>query len=154
MIPFSLLWGGFSFFWEYQVVHQQNAPAILMLWGIPFVALGVYLIIGRFFVDSFQRSRTVYGITDQRVLIVSGLMSKELKSMPLRTLSEVSLRERRTGSGSIVFGRTNDMYGTRYGTLWPGMRSRVSPEFELIKNVRNVYEILKEAQTRSTRSGG
>ena len=33
MIPFSLMWGGFSFFWEYQAVNSR-APLFVDLWGV------------------------------------------------------------------------------------------------------------------------
>lgn len=122
MVPFSLLWGGFAFFWEYSVLQAQEAPFFFALWGIPFVLVGIYIIIGRFFVDSYQRARTFYGVTDQRVLILGGLMTREVKSLPLKSLSEMSLQERADRSGSILFGPSGPMYA-----MWAGTSGRACP---------------------------
>src|SRR5436305_1981729 len=71
IVPFSLLWGGFVFFWECTVLSQPNAPRFMALFGVPFVLVGAYIIFGRFFFDAFQRSRTAYALTDERIIIVS-----------------------------------------------------------------------------------
>jgi hypothetical protein len=148
LIPFSLLWGGFAFFWEYSVLTTAHAPFFFALWGIPFVLVGTYIIGGRFFLDSYLRARTFYGLTDQRVLIVNGLMSREVTALQLRTLAEVSFRERSDGSGSITFGSGNSMYAMWSGTWWPGMSKKMAPAFDLIDDVRKVQSLIKDAQNR------
>jgi hypothetical protein len=145
MIPFSLMWGGFAIFWEFQVV-ASGAPFFFMLWGVPFVLVGLYMIVGRFFVDSYQRSRTYYGVSDQRVLIVGGLMSRQVTSLALQGLVEMSLNERGDGSGDIVFGR-NDGFAAGWPTAgWQRGRTPPAPSFELIAQVRQVYELIRGAK--------
>ena len=148
MVPFSLLWGGFAFFWEWQVLHSK-APLFFALWGLPFVAIGIYIIAGRFFLDSYQRARTFYGLTDQRVLIVGGLMNREVQSLSLKNLAEVSLQERADRSGSVLFGPSNPMASMFAGTAWPGMSRRMAPAFDLLADARRVYDLVKDAQRRA-----
>ena len=147
LIPFSLLWGGFAIFWEHGVL-TSNAPFFFGIWGIPFVLIGLYLIVGRFFVDAKQRSRTFYGLTNQRVIIVSGVVSRNIKSLQLRTLSEVSLAEREDGSGTITFGPSAPWWSGVGG--WPGARKDASPTFESIPAAREVLERIRSAQNEAS----
>jgi hypothetical protein len=71
VVPFSLIWGGLASYWEATVI-DENAPVLFKLWGLPFVLFACYLVIGRFFVKRRQREHTIYAITDQRALVVSG----------------------------------------------------------------------------------
>jgi hypothetical protein len=102
MIPFSLMWGGFSFFWEFKAV-SSGGPLFFDLWGVPFVLVGLYMIVGRFFYEAMLRSRTYYGLTNERV-IISGLSSRTVKSLQVQTLTDVSLSEEASGSGTVTFG--------------------------------------------------
>ena len=145
MIPFSLLWGGFAFFWEYSVLSMVRTPLFFALWGIPFVAAGLYLIVGRFVVDAKQRANTLYGVTNQRVVIVSGILNSKIKSLNLRTLSDLTLDERSSGKGNISFGPTSPFAQWTGGLAWPGMSSP-TPAFELVEGARSVFEIIRQAQ--------
>jgi hypothetical protein len=140
-IPFSLMWGGFAIFWETSVI-RHGAPFFFTLWGVPFVVMGLYLIVGRFFVDARIRERTAYGVTNERIIIVSGLVKSSVKSLSLGTLSDISLDERDDGSGTITFGPA--------GTVAPFVTGRSgrqqSPAFEGIMNARSVHQTIRDAQ--------
>jgi hypothetical protein len=152
LIPFSLMWGGFAIFWEVSVV-AQGAGLFFAIWGVPFVLIGLYLIIGRFFVDAWQREKTYYGITPQRIIIVPGLLNRNVKSLNLHTLSDLSVSERTSGSGTITFGPTPPWW-VYPGGGWPGMGHYAAPSLELEKDAREVYEIIRNAQqaNRSARN--
>jgi hypothetical protein len=145
MIPFSLLWGGFAFFWEWSVL-QSGAPVFFALWGIPFVAMGVYLILGRFYVEAWQRSRTHYAVTNERILILDGLFRTTVSSVSLRTLSDTTLSEYSNGEGSIYFGPSALPTMVRSFSGWPGMKGRTGPQFDRISNVRSVLDVIRGAQ--------
>ena len=148
LIPFSLMWGGFAIFWE-SSVFKTNAPIFFRLWGVPFVVIGLYLIFGRFFADSMQRGRTAYGLTDRRVVILSGLFSRQVKSLPLRTISDLSLTERKDGTGTIALGPSQST-GRRYGGgAWPGYGPYGAPCLEMIPNAKDVYNRIRQAQAQS-----
>jgi hypothetical protein len=153
MIPFSLMWGGFAIFWETAVVGSK-APIFFMLWGIPFVLMGLYIMFGRFFVDAWQRGATAYGITDRRVVISSGLLSRNVKSVALRTMSDVALSERRDGSGTIQFGSAPAWSQWFAGTSWPGSGAQRGPAFDMIEDAKTVYARVRSAQSDSQRAAG
>jgi hypothetical protein len=111
------------------------------LWGIPFVFVGLYFVFGRFFADALARSRTYYGVTNERALIVTTWFGRRVRSIGLRTLGDVSTSERSDQSGTITFGAGQP-------TAQPfGRSSRYSPPaFDMIDNVKNVYQLIISTQ--------
>ncbi|WP_242353930.1 MULTISPECIES: hypothetical protein [unclassified Anaeromyxobacter] len=150
-IPFSLLWGGFAIVWETTVIHQ-GAPLLFLLWGIPFVAVGLYLIAGRFFFDAWRRSRTAYAVTSERVFIVSGGLRPSVLTLRLTTLPPVSLSEGRAGVGTISFGGGSSIAAALGGMQgWPGAARHLGTQLELLPNARTVYETIQGAARDATR---
>lgn len=143
LIPFSVMWCGFAIFWETGVV-SSGAPFFFKLWGIPFVLVGLYIVFGRFLADAAQRTKTVYALTNERVIIIGGLFRPAVKSLNLRTLSDVSLSERSDGTGTIALGPSSGFNWV--GSNWPGSRQTGPPALEGISNARAVYEQLRQAQ--------
>ena len=157
LIPFTLLWGGFAFFWEYMVLtHMSNAPqpmvTIFPLFGLPFVFVGLYMIFGRFIVDAMRRGRTYYGVTNERIIVISGLFAPQIKSLMLKTLDAISFAPRMDGSGTITFGQSNFVNAVFPAGSWPGAGRFASPAFELIDRAKEVYDLVREAQRAATGS--
>lgn len=145
LVPFSLLWGGFAFFWEYMVL-RHGAPWFFAVWGIPFVLFGAYVIAGRFFWDAKRRAATYYGVTNRRVIIRSGVWRPSTRSVNLRTLSDLSVAERADGSGDIILGVAPPMMSWLLTSGWPGTPAYWPPALEAIPHVRLVHEIIQRHQ--------
>jgi hypothetical protein len=108
---------------------------------VPFVLLGLYMIFGRFFYDAYRRARTTYAVTSDRIIIQNG---GSVKSIQIRTLGEVMLRESADGSGTIAFGPLPTGMKLALPLTRPGTES--IPMFEMIPNARQVYDLIREAQ--------
>jgi hypothetical protein len=158
MIPFSLMWGGFAIFWELMVLShlrgngggdsQTVVRFVFPLFGLPFVLIGLYIIFGRFFVDKKLREKTFYGVTNQRIIIKSGLFTRSTKSLNLRTLSDLSLTEKPDGSGTISFGPVVPFssWSGAGSSSWPNSRRYSPPCFDTVPEAKRVYEIIRDAQ--------
>ena len=93
-IPFSLLWGGFALFWNVSVwTIADGAPWFFKLWGLPFLAVGLYITVGRFFADMWMRNRLLYAVTDRRILILRSY-SSTIRSYDIQHLPALELEER------------------------------------------------------------
>ncbi len=148
MIPFSLLWGGFAF-WEYSVIASAG-PTFFALWGIPFVMVGLYIIFGRFFVDSRRQTQMYYGVTQERIIIVSGSRSRKVNSLNIHMLSDLSMKEQSDGSGTITFGASLPMAAWSSGMAFPGADRYLPPSFEMIPDVKSVYALIEDAQAQAS----
>jgi hypothetical protein len=112
-IPFSAVWLGFAVysFLVAPITNKTSVPlrspgplALFVATGLLFIGLGIYFLIGRFFADRLYRSRLIYGVTDRRALIISGLRRRYVQSIFLSSLGALKIEERRDGSGTIYFG--------------------------------------------------
>ncbi len=149
MIPFSLLWGGFAIFWFISVLSIEGS-GFFALFGVPFVLVGLYLIFGRFFFDSWMRKNTFYAITNQRILIRNGGRVSSLTSINLSAIPEITLQEHRTGRASIFFGALPP----QLGPFAAKVRSQAGPFFDQIENGQQVYQILRRAQQDALHEAG
>jgi hypothetical protein len=162
-IPFSLMWGGFAIFWEWGVSgHWDNpgnfnsAPGSFVLSGIPFVLVGQYLIWGRFLYADWRKTRTYYGVTNKRVLVVSSGGSRKVTDAYFSNIDSVSLTTRYDGTGTIEFAPERETQSS-----W-GLNSRRRRRNQIgidlsrlafldIAEARNVYQLIQSQRENSRR---
>lgn len=149
LIPFSIVWFGGVLLIALETIFSASnddggnssifAPVLLL-----FLAVGFYMAIGRFFVDMVARRRTGYAVTTRRALILGGLRSTKIKSMPL--VPDLKVIASGTDRGSLKFGPDAKHTG-RFGPNLAG--SHTHPfMFERIASVQNVYRIVCDVQDK------
>jgi hypothetical protein len=146
LVPFSLMWGGFAIVWE-TLALTSGAPIFFVLWGIPFVVVGQFLIWGRFLALRWDKTRTTYAVTNQRLLILRG---RSLQTMFLNQVPTIDQSVRSDGSGTLDFWRSSSRFGYGFGAnsgmdVFSGNRRGFA--FYDIPDVNQVYRLVNEART-------
>ena len=108
-IPFALMWTGFFVFWEgaaLGVWEKASRPGgsntFMVLWGIPFLLFGNYMVWGRFLADAWLKRRTYYAVTNRRVLVLQEGWKRKTSTTFLEAIPKIE----REGSatGTLWFG--------------------------------------------------
>jgi hypothetical protein len=155
LIPFSLLWGGFAIFWELGVAGYWGSGSnsgqqwvFGMIWGIPFVLIGQYVIWGRFLVAAWKKRRTYYAVTTRRVIVVQNGWSRRMSSAYIDTLPTLIKEGGRRGLGSLLFTQPQPLWSRRSSWggwgRWDGMSVGDVPEFRDIEDVDSLYRLVSD----------
>jgi hypothetical protein len=154
LVPFSLFWGGGVIFW---LVGATTAGGAFGLFGVPFVLVGLYFIFGRFAYKAYRKRRTVYAVTDRRVLeIVRRQRGESVDAVYLRSLPSISTSVGADGKGSVRFGPTTPWFGAMYANTGMEFLSRGAATggvaFYDIDDPRGVAELIERLR-EADRSG-
>ena len=148
LIPFSIMWGGFAIFWNaavwlapFDTKTSANPDWFFRLWGLPFLVVGIYMIVGRFFHDAYIRKKLLYAVTNQRVLTLRG---SKIISLDIHRLPRLELSEHRDGTGTLAFEASNTMASGRMNGIGVWLPAYgTNAQFFRIQNPRNVYELIR-----------
>ena len=143
LIPFSIMWGGFAIVWESAVVIGHT-PWFFKLWGIPFVAIGVYLIAGRFLVDASLRAQMRYAVTDRAAYVIRTGAFSAVRRYAGSTLDSITFEPKSNGVATIRFAPVASPFSRGGG--WAAWNGASLDAFESIPQARHVYELLIAAQ--------
>lgn len=152
LIPFSLFFLGFSIFWMW---GASQGSTFFALFGIPFLLVGLYMAIGRFFFDSMRKKNTFYGITENQILIVSGVRNKKVDILNISDIKAFYFTENKNKVGTITLGGKNNMNYNISKAMPPFIGKtnnrgfgEIYPELEKIKSVNTVYTTLRNQQQK------
>lgn len=98
----------------------------------------------------FMATRTLYGITDRRVLIISGFPSRSTQSFSPDQMQFVNIRVHPNGTGDVIFRRDQHIRPRRRNTIQMGDQTyTVETGFFGVHNPREVEAIMLETFMRS-----
>lgn len=145
LIPFSLFWTGLVLVGEVRA-WQTQMGLMPLLFGLPFLAIGLYALAGRFAVDGYMRRHLFYAVTDRRILIARTGLWPLRTSLDITQLPEIQLKEHLDGSGTIAFGtpdlRSYNENRVAGRALWqPALDP--TPQFYGIRDAHAVYELIQ-----------
>jgi uncharacterized membrane protein len=111
MIPLSLFWSVFTFAWEIIAIisgiySAMLIPFIMAIFGIPFVIMSLYILIGRFFYKSYLKKNIYYYVTNKRAIVAINKEYKKFECEYLDSLNVINKQIDIAGSGNIIFGNS------------------------------------------------
>ncbi|MFO0829190.1 MAG: hypothetical protein U0572_13705 [Phycisphaerales bacterium] len=105
---FAIPWTAFAIFWicgaaGFKVPDLSKGGASLFpLFGLPFVLIGLAMLSTPIWAYRGMR-RTIYVVTDRRAIVFEGGRKTTIRSFEPSRLKDVFRREKRDGSGDVVF---------------------------------------------------
>ena len=110
---FGIPFAAFALFWITQAYHATSAMSkssnnaftngfkVFPLFGLPFLFIGLGIILAPLWAF-LKGGNTVYAVTNQRVMIITGSGNRSVKSYTPADIVSVEHRERPDGSGDIA----------------------------------------------------
>lgn len=145
LIPFSLIWCSISFTW---IIFAAQSSPFFALFGIPFVIIGLILLVGRFFIDSRTRSRTYYAITNERILIKVEGSKDSLTTVTISADTAVRLHLKNGSPNDVGTIYFSDLLAFLKDSNQPQLKSfsKSTYSFFRIPNASKVHRLILEHQ--------
>jgi len=154
---FGLFFAGFAVFWV-AMASSMGGPSgmfggLFPLFGLPFIAVGLYMAGGRLFWEAWQRGRTHYTLTDRTAFVATSLFGqRKLARYPLAPGMTVELDDGEPGTvwfAKEVTHHAGGWRGTGDNRRYRGPYSTTRRiGFERIAEARRVYRLLLDASAR------
>ena len=147
---FGIPFAGFALFWVTQAYHATSMMSksdhnnsfvsgfrVFPLFGLPFLFVGLGIVLAPLW--AFLKSgSTVYAVTNQRVMVITGGSTRSVKSITPADILSIDHRERPDGSGDIVILTTGIIRTNN---------NLVSPVKVVLFGVQNVKQVAQQVMT-------
>jgi hypothetical protein len=149
---FGIPFAGFALFWVTQAYRATSTMShsshnafvsgfrVFPLFGLPFLFVGLGIILAPLWVF-LKGSNTVYAVTNQRIMVISGGSTRSVKSITPADIISIDHRERPDGSGDIVILTTGIIRTNN---------NLVSPVKVALFGVQNVKQVAQQVMTLHT----
>lgn len=162
---FGLFFAGFAVFWIYGAATMGRSvgtsgagliPMLFPLFGIPFVVVGLHMVVGRLFWDAYLRGQTWYTLSDKAAYIATETLGKRaLKRYPFEDMVPPSLDDGQPGSvwfaEELRTHTSRRRHSTARGTSYSGPTrtrvTRIPVGFRRIDGARAVFRLINEHRT-------
>lgn len=102
ILMFALMWLTITLIW-YGIVVALGGFIFYMVVGLPFLAIGFWLLFGAPTYALWQRRHTYYGVTDKRLLILQQMRHKVLTALEITGIKETHSIIQPDGVGDVHF---------------------------------------------------
>lgn len=135
VIPFSLIWLAFALFWEVTVI-KQSFSIFAMVWGLPFILVGLYLLVGRFLYAVYLRKKTCYVVTNKKFILKQ---KNKIEWHDGKTYQLITLKTHKNGGATMVFGQSSRVAGYEMPHAFFTFDNLSNPE-EVLNAIRNMEQ--------------
>jgi hypothetical protein len=130
---FGVFFLAFSVFWVTMASSIGHGTAF-PVFGVPFVLVGLWLVVGHWFYDAYKRKHARYALTTRRAIIARSMMGRKLLSYEIGRNSPIALIE--GDLDTVNFDRR--IYHTKNGTQTELIG------FRFIADGRKVFRMLQD----------
>lgn len=134
-----------SIFCGIVLLFMLSVGVLFALSGLIFISIGYYVTVGRFKIEREEKEKTLYVVTDKRVLIFKVTNHEEVVKKYINEIKKINISISNDGIGTIRFGEIP--LHTRISNA-TGIKSTLDyviediPTFYDIYDAKKVYELV------------
>jgi hypothetical protein len=146
-VPLKLLLCAASLEWVY-LATTSGASLAFIAFGVPAALATSYALASHFFVEARTRKQTEYGVTNQRVIIVTGSsLNAVTRSFPLEALEKVVVQVHANLKGNIELNSPPSEIANQINNRSLARGVSAGYELEGIDDAQIVYELIIKARS-------